>query len=182
MSDDNKITETPTSEDETIIEKEPSYNQPLLDRIEHVVKQFMNEEAIISSYINEMDEHLVCFEIEESHWTETAQLLKNHPELEFDYMRNLSGIDQETHLEVVYHLSSLRLNIDLFIKIKTDRDNPSIHSVTSVWPTANWNEREVYDLFGIHFPKHPNLRRIMMPDEWVGYPLRKDYVPIDPEV
>ena len=181
MIDGDNINES-SSENNTIVEKAPSYNQPLLERILHVVKQFIHEKSVVSSYINEIDDHLVCLEIEESYWTDIAQLLRNHPELEFDYMRNLSGIDQETHFEVVYHLSSLRHNTDLFIKIKTDRDNPSIQSVTSIWPTANWNEREVYDLFGIHFPKHPDLRRIMMPDEWVGYPLRKDYVPIDPEV
>jgi NADH-quinone oxidoreductase subunit C len=66
--------------------------------------------------------------------------------------------------------------------VKTNREEASIPSVTLLWSTANWNEREIFDLLGIDFPGHPDLRRIMMPDDWVGYPLRKDYVSIDPEV
>ncbi|MNG02001.1 NADH-quinone oxidoreductase subunit C/D [compost metagenome] len=91
-------------------------------------------------------------------------------------------MDQETHLEVAYHLLSLTHKHEYCVKVKTDRDQASIPSVTDVWPTANWNEREAFDLFGIDFPGHPNLVRIMMPDDWVGHPLRKDYEPLDPEV
>ncbi|MNG35626.1 NAD(P)H-quinone oxidoreductase subunit J [compost metagenome] len=83
---------------------------------------------------------------------------------------------------MAYHLLSLPHKHEYCVKVKTDRDQPSIPSVTPVWATANWNEREVYDLLGIDFPGHPNLVRIMMPDDWVGHPLRKDYEPLDPEV
>jgi NADH-quinone oxidoreductase subunit C len=85
-------------------------------------------------------------------------------------------------MEVAYHLLSLSNKRDYCIKVKTDRDQPSIPSVSVLWPTANWNEREIFDLLGIDFPGHPNMTRIMMSDEWVGHPLRKDYEPLDPEV
>ncbi|WP_310501108.1 NADH-quinone oxidoreductase subunit C [Paenibacillus qinlingensis] len=120
--------------------------------------------------------------IHSSRWPQAALTLRDHAELRCDYLRNLSGVDQETHLEVAYHLLSLTHKHEYCVKVKTDREQASIPSVADVWPTANWNEREAFDLFGIDFPGHPNLVRIMMPDDWVGHPLRKDYEPLDPEV
>lgn len=99
--------------------------------------------------------------------------LRRHPELKLNYLRNLSGVDMESHMEVVYHLISLESKQEYCIKVKTDRENPSVASVTPLWPTANWNEREAYDLFGIDFPGHPDLRRIMMSDDWVGHPSQR---------
>ncbi len=164
------------------VNEEPTQNQVLLNQVTSIIEEFIGNEAIAESFINQTDNQLPCFVIHNQKWSEVAQLLKNHPDLQFDYLRNLSGVDQETHMEVVYHITSMKKNTDLCIKVNTSRENPSIESVTFVWSTANWTEREVYDLLGIHFNNHPDLRRIMMPDDWVGYPLRKDYVPIDPEV
>ncbi|MBO9604846.1 MAG: NADH-quinone oxidoreductase subunit C [Paenibacillaceae bacterium] len=115
-------------------------------------------------------------------WPKCAVLLRDHSELKLNYLRNLTGVDMESHIEVVYHLVSLSTKRDYVAKVKTSRDAASIPSVTPIWSTANWNEREVYDLLGVDFPGHPDLRRIMMPDDWVGHPLRKDYEPLDPEV
>ncbi|MEC0268318.1 NADH-quinone oxidoreductase subunit C, partial [Paenibacillus anseongense] len=162
--------------------KEPSPNQPLLDRLVAILKESAGEEAVVDSFINERDGHRPYVVIHSSRWPEAALTLRDHEELRCDYLRNLSGVDQETHLEVAYHLLSLTHKRDYCVKVKTDRDQPRIPSVAPVWPTANWNEREVYDLLGIDFPGHPNLVRIMMPDDWVGHPLRKDYEPLDPEV
>ncbi|MEB4795062.1 NADH-quinone oxidoreductase subunit C, partial [Paenibacillus chondroitinus] len=162
--------------------KEPSPNQPLLDRLVAILKEGAGEEAVVDSFINERDGHRPYVVIHSSRWPEAALVLRDHEELRCDYLRNLSGVDQETHLEVAYHLLSLTHKREYCVKVKTDRDQPSIPSVAPVWPTANWNEREVYDLLGIDFPGHPNLVRIMMPDDWVGHPLRKDYEPLDPEV
>ncbi|MBA2942460.1 NADH-quinone oxidoreductase subunit C [Paenibacillus sp. CGMCC 1.16610] len=162
--------------------KEPSPNQPLLDRLVAILKESAGEEAVVDSFINERDGHRPYVVIHSSRWPEAALTLRDHEELRCDYLRNLSGVDQETHLEVAYHLLSLTHKREYCVKVKTDRDQPSIPSVAPVWPTANWNEREVYDLLGIDFPGHPNLVRIMMPDDWVGHPLRKDYEPLDPEV
>jgi len=81
----------------------------------------------------------------------------------------------EPRFEVVYHLNSLERKQWLRLKARIGGENPTIESVTSVWRGANWYEREVFDLFGIRFTGHPDLRRIMMPDDWEGHPLRKDY-------
>ncbi|KIL40621.1 hypothetical protein SD70_11875, partial [Gordoniibacillus kamchatkensis] len=162
--------------------KEPSPNQPLLDRLVAILKETVGEDAIEAAYINEMDSHRPCVVIKGERWAEAAKVFRDHAELKCDYLRNLAGVDQETHLEVVYHLLSLTSKREYGVKVKTDRMAPAVPSVTPVWDTANWNEREAYDLFGIDFPGHPDLRRIMMPDDWVGHPLRKDYEPLDPEV
>lgn len=162
--------------------KEPSPNQPKLDRIIQMIKENIHTDAVEDSFINERDHDLPTLTIRNSDWFACAKLLKSHNELNLNYLRNVSGVDQETHLEVVYYLLSLSTKEEYCIKVKTDREAASIPSVTPVWQTANWNEREIFDLLGIDFPGHPDLRRIMMPDDWVGYPLRKDYESIDPEV
>lgn len=162
--------------------KEPSPNQPKLDRLVELLKQEVQEEAVEEAYINEHDMHLPVVIIKPEAWFASAKLLKQHEELKLNYLRNVSGVDQEKYLEVVYHLISLDTKHEYCVKVRTDRDQPSIPSVTPLWSTANWPEREIYDLLGIDFPGHPDLRRIMMPDDWEGYPLRKDYEPLDPEV
>lgn len=162
--------------------KEPSPNQPRLDGLVQILKQGLGEDAVEEAFINERDAHLPYVILKNSKWLEAATVLRDHEELKLNYLRNVSGVDQETHMEVIYHLLSLESKHEYCVKVKTNRDTPSIASVTQVWPTANWNEREIYDLLGIDFPGHPDLRRIMMSDDWVGHPLRKDYEPLDPEV
>lgn len=161
--------------------KEPSPNQPLLDRLVAIIKESLGE-AVEEAWINEKGGHVPCVAIKRDKWTACAELLREHPELKLSYLRNITGSDMETHMEVAYHLISFEAKQDYCVKVKTDRDKPSIPSATPIWPTANWNEREIYDLLGIDFPGHPDLRRIMMADDWVGHPLRKDYEPLDPEV
>ncbi|RAV17356.1 NADH-quinone oxidoreductase subunit C [Paenibacillus contaminans] len=162
--------------------KEPSPKQPVLDRLVQLLKDHVAEDAVEEASINERGGHRPTIVVKGDHWPAAAELLKSSPELDLNYLRNLSGVDMETHLEVVYHLISLNSKEEYTVKVKTNRDEPTVPSVTPIWSTANWNEREVYDLFGIDFPGHPDLRRIMMSDEWVGHPLRKDYEPLDPEV
>lgn len=116
-----------------------------------------------------------------------CSFLKTNSNLYFDFLNSITGIDNgpETGtMEVWYHLTSIALEHSFIIKITldragTDKNIPAIASVTSVWKTADWHERETYDLLGIHFDGHPDLRRILLPADWQGYPLRKDYV--DPE-
>ena len=96
----------------------------------------------------------------------------------FIRLSSVTAVDRypsEPRFEIVYHLHSIERNERLRLKCRLRGDNPTIESVTSVWRGANWYEREVFDLFGIQFTGHPDLRRIMMPDDWEGYPLRKDY-------
>lgn len=162
--------------------KLPSPMQPLLDLAVELVRTQVAEDAIDEAYINELDGHRPTLIVRGDRLRATAALMQSHPSLRMDYLRNVSGVDYETHLEVVYHLASLQSGQEIALKVKTDREAPSVPSVVPVWATANWNEREIYDLLGIDFPGHPDLRRIMMPDNWVGHPLRKDYEPLDPEV
>lgn len=162
--------------------KEPSPKQPLLDELVRLLKENVAEEAVEAAAINELDDHLPTLTIKAEHWYEAARWLKANSELGLTYLRNLSGVDLETHMEVVYHLYSIEQRQEVCVKVKTSREQPSVPSVTPIWAGANWNEREVYDLLGIRFRGHPDLRRIMMPDNWEGHPLRKDYEPLDPEV
>jgi len=97
---------------------------------------------------------------------------------QFVRLSTVTAVDRypaEPRFEVVYHLHSVARNERLRMKCRLGGKDPEIESVTSVWRGANWYEREVFDLFGIRFLNHPDLRRILMPDEWEGYPLRKDY-------
>ncbi len=98
-------------------------------------------------------------------------------ELAVDFLEDLTAVDQPKRsvIEVVYHLFSFRHREGLVLKVEADRAAPRVASVEGVWKAANWFEREVYDLFGVEFTGHPDLRRIMLPDDWVGHPLRKDY-------
>ncbi|HTG68330.1 MAG TPA: NADH-quinone oxidoreductase subunit C [Candidatus Udaeobacter sp.] len=162
--------------------KPPSPRQPELDAIVGLLKQEIEEAAVEDAYVNELNSDMPVIIVSNSHWREAARLLKEHEQLRFNYLRNVSGVDYETHMEVVYHMVSLGSKREAAIKIKADRDAASVYSATPVWATANWNEREIYDLLGIDFPGHPDMRRIMMPDDWVGHPLRKDYEPLDSEV
>jgi len=101
--------------------------------------------------------------------------LKEDDNLAFDYLICVSGVDHADHMQMVYHLESTKHNHMMVVKVKTDgRETPAVDSVTDLWPTAEFHEREAFDLLGIHFNNHPDLRRMFLDDSW-GYPLRKDY-------
>ena len=121
-----------------------------------------------------------------------AYYLRDSKDLEFDSLMCLSGVDdangEKVHdsegkqtiqggtLSVYYHLDSIKFNHKITIKVATSREKPEVESVESVWRTADWHEREAFDMYGIKFLNHPDLRRILMPYDWeAGYPLRKDY-------
>lgn len=104
--------------------------------------------------------------------------LHQNENLYFDHLASLSGVDNGDEagtMEIVYHLYSIPFDRHLTIKVILNRQHPEVSSVTSIWGGADWHEREVYDLFGIKFIDHPDLRRILLPADWVGYPMRKDY-------
>ena len=108
---------------------------------------------------------------------EVCELLRTQPGLEFDYCEDITAVDypKKNLIEVVVHLLSMKHKHSLVLKVEADRAAPVVPSLYPVWKTADWFEREVYDLFGVEFTGHPDLRRIMLPDDWVGHPLRKDY-------
>jgi len=124
-----------------------------------------------------------------------CKYLRDEPDLRFNYLNCISGVDYfepdpkkaakldwQPHVEVIYHMFSLPFKRSLVVKVmlprwKDDREGeiPEVPTVSGVWSTANWHEREVFDLSGVMFTGHPDLRRILCPEDWVGYPLRKDY-------
>ena len=107
---------------------------------------------------------------------DVALFLRDTEQIAMDALMCLSGIDYANgKLGVVYHLHSMKWNHKMTIKVEVTVENAHVQSVESVWKTANWHEREAFDLLGIIFDGHPDLRRILLPDDWEGYPLRKDY-------
>jgi NADH-quinone oxidoreductase subunit C len=126
---------------------------------------------------------------------DVCSYLRDEPSLAFDYCNSVTAVDYfepdakkaakvtwEPHMEVVYHLFSMRHKHSLVLKVTLPRwagpglnELPEVPTVSGVWSTADWHERECYDLLGVRFTGHPNLRRILCPEDWVGHPLRKDY-------
>lgn len=148
--------------------------------------------AVIEAKLDALDPSI---EIAADSILEVARYLKSDPNLRLDALNDLSAVDycepdaakqkkfgHEPHLEVVYHLYSYTHKHWIVIKVKLPRwkndqagEIPELASVSSVWAIADWHEREAYDMMGIRFTAHPNLRRILTSEDWVGYPLRKDY-------
>ena len=109
---------------------------------------------------------------------EACQLLRDDPACPFNYLADVTCVDwypSDPRFEVVYHLLSISKKERVRLKVRLSEESPVVDSVTSVWPGANYFEREVFDLFGVRFTGHPYLRRLLMPEDWEGHPLRKDY-------
>lgn len=109
---------------------------------------------------------------------EACVLLHQHPSVFFDMLSCITAIDNGAEagtIDVVYNLYSIPFNVHFALKVTVQRDKAVLDSVESIWKTANWHEREAYDMFGITFAGHPDLRRILLPADWEGHPLRKDY-------
>ena len=109
---------------------------------------------------------------------EACALLKDDPVCPFNFLSDITCVDwypAEPRFEVVYHLLSIPKKERVRLKVRLNSSSPAVESLTSVWPGANYFEREVFDLFGVRFTGHPYLRRILMPEDWEGHPLRKDY-------
>ncbi len=158
--------------------------------LERLQQQF--GEGINAAKLDALDPWI---EVASSALVDVCTWLRDQPDLRFNMLNCISGVDYfeadpkkaaktgwEPHLEVVYHLSSLVNKTSLVLKVNLPRWDeaagdrlPTIPSVASVWRTADWHEREVFDLVGVRFEGHPNLRRILCPEDWVGHPLRRDY-------
>lgn len=148
----------------------------------------MTFETIISTLKTEFGEALVvsidetatpnCLELHADRLIETMEYLHQTEGFYFDSLSCITGLDngpENGTLEVIYNLYSIPYDHHLMVKVTLPRKEAFIDSLTPIWKTADWQEREVYDLFGIHFNNHPDLRRILLPADWEGYPLRKDY-------
>lgn len=101
--------------------------------------------------------------------------LKTNAFYQFNMLRNLTAVDYQEYMEIVYHLYSLPLRQMITVKTRCGMENSEVPSSTGIWPSANFQEREIYDLLGVKFTDHPDLRRILMPEEFSGHPLRKTY-------
>ena len=113
--------------------------------------------------------------VEPNDWKPFAAQLKASTELYFDYLFCLTCVDWKTHLTMVYHLSSTKHRHTIVVKCKLDRTTPVVETVCDIWRTAEFHEREVFEMFGVEFKNHPDLRKLILPADWVGFPLRKDY-------
>jgi NADH-quinone oxidoreductase subunit C len=116
--------------------------------------------------------------VEPARVAEVAAFMKREPALLFDVLSTLAGVDypKRSVIQVVYILHSYRLRHWFTLRVDAPRDDPRVPSVTAVWNAADWHEREAFDLLGVQFEGHPDLRRILMPEDWPGHPLRKDFV------
>ena len=149
----------------------------------------MNVSELIDALNNEFGEGLELQELNDcdpkglkvarEHLVKICSYLQRNEQCYFDMLSCVTGIDngpEANTMEVVYNLYSIPYDQSLTIKVELDRNDPELDSVHEIWKTADWHEREAYDLYGIRFNGHPDLRRILLPADWEGYPLRKDYV------
>jgi NADH-quinone oxidoreductase subunit C len=133
-------------------------------------------ESVVQGVKFDRDE--MTIEVDRSGIREACALLRDDPSCAFNFLSDLTCVDwypSEPRFEVIYHLLSIPKKERVRLKVRLDSSSPAVESVTSVWPGANFFEREVFDLFGIRFTGHPYLRRLLMPEDWEGHPLRKDY-------
>lgn len=148
----------------------------------------MNPEAIYQTLAEQFGEAVLSFDTEQagdpnisiaaSAVADVCTYLAETDTLAFDSLMCLSGVDlgtKEENFEVVYHLYSMQHRSKVVIKTFVSKTDPRLPTVEHIWKTANWHERETFDLYGIVFEGHSDLRRLLLPDDWEGYPLRKDY-------
>ena len=145
----------------------------------------MNNEALkelIGSWLPELEfweegSEFLNIEVAPDQLSSLMTRLKEDEHSSFDYLYCLSGVDWGETLGVIYHLESTKHRHRIVVRVQTsDREHPNLDSVSSIWYTADFHEREVFDFFGITFNNHPNLKRLFLTEEWEGFPLRKDYV------
>jgi len=132
-------------------------------------------QAVLDSHAQHGDETLI---LRKEAILDAARLLKEDPELQFNFLMDITAVDylgRHPRFEIVYHFLSLPFSRRLRIKLQSDDLYPTVKSLTPLWKTANWLERECFDLYGIRFEGHPNLTRIMLYEGFEGHPLRKDY-------
>lgn len=133
------------------------------------------DEAIESFNDKALDPYIV---VKPAAVVEVGRFLKEDSALAFDCLSNMSGVDylKDNKIQVVLHLYSYTHRHQIVVKVDVPRDTPTMSSLEGLWKAANWQEREIYDLLGVVFTGHPDLRRLLMPEDWIGHPLRKDFV------
>ncbi|MDA8089448.1 MAG: NADH-quinone oxidoreductase subunit C [Nitrospiraceae bacterium] len=141
---------------------------------EKIKQAFPDEVTEISSFRDQVSVHL---KKEKLH--DICLFLRQDPELDFNYLVDICGVDylgkKTPRFEAVYHLYSIAQKHLIRLRVQVPEDAPTVKSVTGIWQGANWHERECFDMLGISFDGHPDLRRVLLPEDWEGHPLRKDY-------
>lgn len=141
-----------------------------------LVEAGLGDEVVVAKKFRDQDFLIV----QKDRIVDILLLMRDHPDLQYKLVSDIFGLDllgfeKEPRFEVVYSLFSLSTYRRIVVKAQVSEDDPAIDSVSEVWPAATWPEREILDMFGIDFIGHPDPRRILMPDDWVGHPLRKDF-------
>lgn len=151
----------------------------MIERIQLLLKSEVHTEAVQDMQFEGLHPALY---IHVDYLVEVCRFLRDDKAFYFDFLSDIAVVDYHPadYFEVVYHLTSIPYQTQLTLKVKLPADRspdhlPELPSVSGVWKTAEWHEREAYDLMGVFFTGHPDLRRILMPDDWEGFPLRKDY-------
>ncbi len=169
----------------TTISQTPSAQRPYgsyFDQVADALARALKEEnlsfeQVVERVIVQADQ--LTFMVKKEHLLKVAQLLRDDPELRFEMCMGVTGVhwpkEKDRELHAIYPFVSITHNRRVLVEVVTPDSNPHIPSITSVYPSNNWHERETYDFFGIIFDGHPALTRIEMPDDWVGHPQRKDY-------
>lgn len=161
----------------TVLMKDFNSGTMTNEALQNTIESWFPDPEFAQPLFSEEGSQYLNVTIDPENLYELMELLKQHPETQFDYLFCLTGVDYGKELGVVYHLESTVHRHILVVKVQTeDRENPVLDSVQDIWATANFHEREVYDFFGIKFRNHPNMKRLFLTEDWEGFPLRKDYV------
>ena len=161
-----------------MVAKKPNQNKSCRDNISQVTKEELKEKipALLPSATFEEDGEWLNVIIDAKDWKSFAQQLRSTSGLDFDYLFCVTCVDWKTYLGMVYHFDSTKHRHTLVVKLKLDRSNPEIETVSDIWRTAEFHEREVFEMFGVKFNNHPDLRLLILPDGWEGkFPMRKDF-------
>ena len=139
--------------------------------------QFLKGKGINSTPLGNDAGSVEMLELDTKDLVNACKLLKESPETDFNFLVLMTSVETKRGLQSIYTMQSTNSKKSLRIKVTIGKDNAKVPSVSHIWETANWYEREAYDMMGIIYSSHPNLKRILNPDNWEGYPLRKDYIP-----
>ena len=156
--------------------EESNLNPDISPELRAIVENGLGDEVVVAKRFRDQDFLIV----HKGRIVEILTLMRDHPDCEYKLVSDILGIDllgfeREPRFEVVYSLYSLATARRIVIKAQVSEEDPTIDTASDVWTAAPWPEREIFDLFGITFNNHPDMRRILMPDDWVGHPLRKDF-------
>ena len=151
----------------------------MLENIQKLIVEKLGDAALISVEETGLQPALI---VHKDYIADIALLLRDTESFYFDFLSNITAVDYhpEEHFTIVYHIASIPYQTQCVLKVhlaheRSSQEMPELPSVAAVWRTADWHEREAFDLMGIFFTNHPDMRRILLPDDWEGFPLRKDY-------